>query len=284
MKLRDLICQGEKKLANTYPVEQAKYETKLLTIRIMNWERWQLREHLNDTLPQTIIIKLSNAFEKRSRGIPIAYILEVKEFFSLEFYVNKYCLIPRPESEDIVNLAISHSQQMQNPPNKIFSLLDLGTGSGCLAISCLCNIDNCHAWVTDIEQNCLFISRKNAVTHQVSNRIHFWCGNWNTAINPEIKFDCIISNPPYLSLAEITNELVHEPVSALNGGNNGLEPYIYLLQNLGSLLSKEGCFIFEYNNKYQSFIDNQLCINNWLTNKTIKLGNITILKVSKNFI
>lgn len=195
---------------------------------------------------QCSIDKLSIFWQFIDRRIelePIAYILGRQEFYGLDFLVNQHVLIPRPETEMVIDLVINCVRDITNP-----KILELGTGSGIIAICLAKNLPhNIAITVTDISANALYVARKNAMMHDAQN-IVFLESDWFENVKPQ-KFDIIISNPPYISKSEeqLVSDSAHlyEPHLALYAPRNGLENYYIIARKAAEYLNKSGKIILE---------------------------------------
>ena len=180
---------------------------------------------------------------KRREGFePIAYILGTAEFMSLDFDVNEHTLIPRPDTEILAEFAINQIN------DKKAAVLDIGTGSGCIAVSIAHYCKNANVTAIDISENALKTAAKNAEKNKVSERILFEkCDILNEA--PKGKFDIIVSNPPYIETDVIPTLMEdvrdYEPYSALWGGDDGLVFYRRITGISKNILNKNGILAFE---------------------------------------
>lgn len=177
--------------------------------------------------------------KRRMEGEPAAYITGRKEFYSLNFRVNRHTMIPRPETELLVDEVIR-----RNPE----TLLDVGTGSGCIAISVSYHLPECRITAVDISVEALRLAKKNAAELLENNSIRFLRSNIFESLEGE-KFDVIVSNPPYVksdALKELPDEVVlFEPVVALDGGKDGLNLYRNLLKDGWKFLNPGGVMVLE---------------------------------------
>tara|TARA_B100001094_G_scaffold98310_1_gene94488 strand:+ start:15053 stop:15910 length:858 start_codon:yes stop_codon:yes gene_type:complete len=187
-------------------------------------------------------LNLLNAVNHLKKNMPIQYVVETTEFFNLNFSLNKYVLIPRPETEELVSWILS-----EFPKNK--SILDIGTGSGCIAVSLAKFSDSCEVSAWDIDQNILDLATKNAIMNKVE--VYYEIQDI-LSISSNKKFDIIVSNPPYVTLDEKKlmkeNVLLFEPHKALFVYNkNPLFFYIKIIQFAKKSLNKDGLLFFEIN-------------------------------------
>jgi len=210
-----------------------------------------LISHDLDSLTREQELKFNELIQRCSAGEPVSYLIGVKEFFGLDFKVSPATLIPRPDTETLVDWALECIKQdfknsdNTNSPRKI---LDLGTGSGCIAISLGISIKNAQVWATDLSETALEVARENASTHRL--KINFCQGFWFEALgNAQVKtpFDLIVSNPPYIAeqdphLADLT----FEPKGALVSGKNGLDAFKIILGSAPQYLKPGGWLLFEH--------------------------------------
>jgi release factor glutamine methyltransferase len=227
-------------------IDNAKLEAELLFCAALKIKRTALYcenfifEELSDQ------IKLFDEFiNRRCLQEPFAYIVGVKEFYGYEFIVNKNVLIPRPDTEILIDNAL---QMLKDKP--LSTIADICTGSGCIAISLALQTPNSIVYATDICQNALNIAKLNCENHNLTERINFYLGNLINPIPKNIKFDLIISNPPYVK--QLAFELLEksiknfEPRIALLGeGDEGLLHHARILQMALDRLNPKGLVILE---------------------------------------
>jgi release factor glutamine methyltransferase len=183
-------------------------------------------------IPKQIFSKLLTALEQRKQDYPLAYILGSHEFFGREFVVNENVLIPRPETEELVDYVLNKVIDQSNK-NK---LLDLGTGSGCIAITCKLEQVNLEVWAADISEDALKIAKKNA--ELLKSPVNFVKSD--LLLNSQISqcfWSVIIANLPYVRTNVKTPELQYEPALALFSGTEGLDHY----RNLAKQVSAKNC-------------------------------------------
>jgi len=182
---------------------------------------------------------------RRAQSEPVAYITGTKEFWGLDFFVTPDVLVPRPDTELLVEMALTVSAEFSDP----MLVLDLGTGSGCLPVALLFELKRRSRKVfmlaADASLAALKVAQRNIVHHEFTKDIELVCGNWSDAIAQD--FDLVISNPPYLERddKEISRELGFEPQQALYAGLDGLDDYRKIFRALPTLLSSQGVFLGE---------------------------------------
>ena len=190
--------------------------------------------------------RLEEMETRRRRGEPLQYILGSCDFMGLTLFVDERALIPRPETEFLVELAVSKAQQIPGNPVRI---LDMGTGSGNIAVSLAVHVPFCEVTAVDISQAALDLAEKNALINGVEKNIHFFSSDLFTAFKNTAKdgpFDLIVSNPPYIAttnLKDLPADVQHEPKSALDGGGDGMDFYRRIIFESPFFL-KPGGFLF----------------------------------------
>ena len=191
--------------------------------------------------------QLSEILQKRKSGEPLQYLLGHCEFMDLKFYVDRRVLIPRPETEFLVEAVIERACLLKG---KFLHILDVGTGSGNIAVSLAKNIASCRLTAVDISQDALNVAFMNAKLNNVLERIDFcksdlFCDITNYR---KTKFDFIVSNPPYIATGEfdsLPSDVRKEPSIALNGGADGLSFYRRIIPEAGDFLNDNGFLILE---------------------------------------
>ena len=189
-----------------------------------------------------LIRKFRRMVARRAEHEPLAYIIGRKEFFSLDFEVTSAVLIPRPETETLVEEALKFLAAREHP-----HILDIGTGSGAIAIAVAMNALDAHIVATDISENALEVARHNAVRHRCDDRVEFVRAD----LFPigETRFDLIVSNPPYVAEADLETlqpEIrLHEPQVALTSGPDGLNFYRRIAAECRAHLKSDGAVMVE---------------------------------------
>ncbi|WP_415284837.1 peptide chain release factor N(5)-glutamine methyltransferase [Candidatus Pelagibacter sp. Uisw_130] len=211
--------------------------------------------------------KFKSLIERRKRGEPIAYIINKKEFWRDEFFVNKDVLIPRPDSELIIEQLLKiYSKDVQ------LQVLDIGTGSGCILLSILKERSNFYGTGIDISKKSINISKFNAKQLNLNNRVKFF---HSSVDNFKIgKYDLIVSNPPYikqLSLKYLEKDVVNfEPRLALSGGFDGFSKIRKVINKASILIKKNGKFILEIGFNQKNKVIKILKEEGFYVNKAIK--------------
>jgi release factor glutamine methyltransferase len=243
-----LITLGEIHKTLSHELEKAGISPASHEARILLCQRcgvgWGgFYDALDVPVTQDILKKILEDVEKRLAGMPMSKIIGVQEFYGREFIVSKDVLDPRPDTEMIIDLALKRFGR--HLPLRI---LDLGTGSGCIVLTLLCEFSNASALAADISGKALDIAYKNAEKLGLSERCTFVESNWFNSIVYE-EFDLIVSNPPYIRsdvIPELPREVQnHDPILALDGGQDGLEAYKIIFSVIKNYLKPNGIGLFE---------------------------------------
>lgn len=224
-------------------IEHARLEARILLGHVLELDAAALLAYPEKEVPTPLYESFLNLVNRRTRREPLAYLVGVREFWSLPFRVTPHTLIPRPDSETLVEAVL----QWIDDKNSACTILDLGCGSGCLLLSLLHELPNATGTGVDISPQALDVSQENAVALRLDHRAQFIQGDWGNALND--KFDIIVCNPPYIpsealrSLEPDVQE--HEPHMALAGGEDGLACYRSLLPYVSDLLATDGAAFIE---------------------------------------
>ncbi len=197
-----------------------------------------LYTHPEQRLTEAQLKNYKKLITRRLKKEPIAYLIKQKEFYGLKFYVDKNVLIPRPETELIIDEILKINQNQ-----KLKTILDIGTGSGCIAISLAKHLPKVKIFATDISQKALLVAKKNAKQHNVLKKIKFLQGDLIKPLKNQ-RFDLIIANLPYLIINELKN-VPFEPKKALFGGKNGLEIIEKFLAQVKNILKPNSIIYLE---------------------------------------
>ncbi|HVY66847.1 MAG TPA: peptide chain release factor N(5)-glutamine methyltransferase [Gammaproteobacteria bacterium] len=189
-------------------------------------------------VPAVAVRALEALIARRAGGEPLAYLLGVREFFSLDLEVNASVLVPRPETELLVEAALARCARLVQP-----AVLDVGTGSGAIALAVKSERRDAQVTGVDTSAAALAVARRNAV--RLGLAIRWLESTWFSAVAGEA-FDVIISNPPYVHSADVVGALVHEPRQALDGGPDGLDAYRELLRDAPAHLRAGGALLLEH--------------------------------------
>ena len=248
-------------------IENPYLDTELILSKVTNKRREEILLNAKNKLKNNDIKKFNNYLIRRYKKEPMAYILGYKHFWKYKFLINKSVLIPRPDTELVIEETLKYL-----PTENSKKILDVGTGSGCIVVSLLKERPKCIATAIDISKNAINVAKTNAKLHQLENKINF--------INIDIdkyksnNYDLIISNPPYIKSIEL-NRLdddikLHEPMLALSGGFDGLINLRKVIIKSKKLLKINGKLILEIGHRQKNQCLKILNKNGYYINKVSK--------------
>ncbi len=226
-------------------IESADLDARLIVAHILDISQARLVSEHDLKLGEAVIEKIRQAKMRRLDREPVSRILGIREFWSRAFEISDTTLDPRPDTESLIDAALEIISS-EKLTDKEFTILDLGTGSGCILLTLLAECENATGVGIDIDPDALVTARKNSQRLGVGSRAEFVCGHWADPLDAQ--FDIVISNPPYIKSADIPNLMPEvknfEPLMALDGGHDGLEAYREILSGLNKFLTT-GWIIFE---------------------------------------
>ena len=235
MLVNEAIAFAEQELKRSNNLN-SRLDSEILVSHLINIPRESIYSKLKENLPSNKTEELQNLVSRRVKKEPIAYILNNKEFWSTNFYVDRSVLIPRPETEVLIDLILSQI----NNKNNYFNILDIGTGSGCILVSLLKELTKAKGVGVDKSSKAIAVAKKNSTSQHVDSRSSFKNINLEN-IKFDKKFDLIVSNPPYLpdvSLKNLNLDIkLYEPKIALQGGVQGVD-FLYKIIVLASKILK----------------------------------------------
>lgn len=225
-------------------LDSPELDARLLAEIAFELEGAILAVHENQMADLAQLDVLAAFVERRLSGEPVARIVGVKEFYGLKFKLNVASLVPRPETELLVDLGLKFL-----PENSESRILDLGTGTGCIAISLLHHLPNAHCVAVDLSEEALVQAGENARLHDVGLRFETRTGSWYGPLKDDERFDLIVANPPYIAAHEILGLEIevsaYDPILALSAGTNGLEPFGPIVSGAKAALSPGGMLAME---------------------------------------
>ena len=235
-----LIQSGTKKLSSISNVPRLEAEVLLSYLLDIT----PIKFHTdNICINQKVMDKFKSMIDSRSEGIPMAYLIGKKEFWSMDFIINESVLVPRPETELLIENAVEIFKNFESP-----NILELGTGSGIISIVLQKELSNPRITAVDISKEALRIAKLNARKHKISD-IQFILSDWFSEIMNE-EFDLIISNPPYVDRSKLSKEelfgIVTEPDIALYSENDGTSDLEFIIKKSPQYLKNGGWLILEH--------------------------------------
>lgn len=239
MNLKQALARARSSLADS-SIEDPSLEGEILLRHVLGIDRARLYADLYTNLSTEQEKALNELLKRRKRGEPTAYITGHREFYGLDFRVDRSVLIPRPETELLVELAIKAAKQ-----NKIKEIADIGTGCGAIAISLAINLPQATVYASDISKAALEVARLNSLRHGVADRVVLLHGDLLEPLKQPVEM--IVANLPYVRQRDLMKNasLSYEPVLALNGGASGLDRMRALCQQAREKLNKPGHLILE---------------------------------------
>lgn len=239
LKIYEAINIGAKELKNI--CENPKLEAELLLAYCLDMDRINLIIKRQDEVEKDKLAKFLKFLNMRKSHIPYQYIIKRQYFMGLEFFVNENVLIPRPETEILVEEVLKRIRKGN-------AILDIGTGSGAIAVSIAKYYPDCTVYAVDISQKAIEVAKYNAIKQGVLDKIFFIESDLFCNLPANLKFDFIVSNPPYIKRNEIEllqEEVKKEPIIALNGGEDGLFFYKEIIKKAPYYMKSYGKIGFE---------------------------------------
>tara|TARA_B100001248_G_scaffold256805_1_gene238371 strand:+ start:121 stop:966 length:846 start_codon:yes stop_codon:yes gene_type:complete len=257
MKLQQILAKAsyQLKLKN---IKSYKIDSELLLAKTLDVSREEVLLNLDKKINQSNLKKYNFYINLRNEYKPISHITNHKFFWKYKFFVNQDVLIPRPETELIIERILKIL-----PKNSKKNLLEIGTGSGCIAISLIKERPNCRIVAIDKSLKAIKVARKNAEIHQVGKKINFL----NIDVDKYFcnKYDLVVSNPPYIKKSELLSldkdVKLYEPKIALSGGFSGLETFFKIINKCKRLLKNNGKLILEIGERQGEDLRKKLELN-----------------------
>jgi release factor glutamine methyltransferase len=245
MNLRKALTAAAARLAeNPHLRGNARRDSELLLLGQLGISHAQLLANPDRELTEEEEFFFRQSIHRRAANEPIQYILGKQEFYGLDFHVTPAVLIPRPETEHLVEAVLQLL-----PQDQPLEILDVGTGSGILAVTLAHHLPQAMITAVDISVDAIAIAKKNAEVHHVADRIRFVVSDLLAALNEEERFDAVVSNPPYVAEADrptLAPEVRdYEPASALFAGDSGLDIYRRLIPEARNALKPNGLLALE---------------------------------------
>lgn len=245
MILKEALKQGIGILKNSN-IETPAVDAGVILCSVLNCDKTFLYAHDEYIINESQLRDFLRLLESRAKGMPVQYITEHQEFMSLNFYISPDVLIPRQDTEILVESLIEYSKEQKK---KTLEILDIGTGSGCIAVSLAHYIEGCKVVAVDVSEKALNTASKNAFNNGVLCRVEFVNSNLFENVSSNASFDIIVSNPPYIESEEIKKLQVEvkefEPTLALDGGIDGLDFYREIIQKAPRFQKEGGILAFE---------------------------------------
>jgi len=266
MNYQTVLSEATKTLGDQL-IKNPKLDCEILLSNALKIKREKLLVNLKQEINKKDLNNFYNLINRRKRKEPIAYIIGYKEFWKKKFMVNDNVLIPRPDTEHLVEEALKYI-----PKNSSLNILDIGTGSGCIILSILKERNKCYGVALDISKKALIVAKCNAKMQQIKNRIKFF--NYDIDKLNFGKYDVILSNPPYIKNFKINylDEDIRffEPKVALRGGIDGYSKIKAIINRCSILIKKKGKLLLEVGDDQMNQTTRLLKRKGFFINKIVK--------------
>lgn len=253
--IREVLKRAES-LLRQGGVDDPRIEAEVLLAHLLDMDRAQLYAGLDEAIPTEVEDDYDRLLERRAGGEPTAYITGHREFYGLDFYVDSMVLIPRPESELLVELALKHAATSEK-----CLIADVGTGSGALVVALAKHLPNAIVYATDVSAEAIEVAAINCRRHGVADRVKLPQGDLLEPVPEQV--DIIVANPPYVNgddMLCLPREIrEHEPRVALDGGADGLDVVRRLLPQVEAVLKPGGAFFMEMGYDQASRVSKLVC-------------------------
>ena len=281
MKISSILKEG-KELLSKSGVYRPLRESKLIICYALNIDIENSFLDIENEITKLQKKNILSLFSRRSQGEPFCYLTGSVLFFGITFYINNQVLIPRPETEELVETILNRIRYK----NKKYNILDLATGSGVILASLLTHLPNSLGLGTDISLNALKVSKANIANLKLTARAKLVNANWLEGLKDN-SFDIIICNPPYIPNNLIKNLQTevknYEPLIALEGGPNGYESFISIIPSARAVIKKNGLIIFEVGFDQAQIVKNILNKNKFTVIEIVKdLAGIERILIAKS--
>jgi release factor glutamine methyltransferase len=267
MRLDQAFHQARNLLA-TRLIENAELDARLLVCHALKLSLEDLICYPEREIDRSQIIALDKLLQRRIAREPVSRIIGTRDFWRSTFVLNSDTLDPRPDSEILIEAALECAQLLKQHKKDGLRVLDLGTGSGCLLISVLMEMEDAYGIGVDIAPRALSAARHNAQLAGVGDRCAFICANWMAPLGA--RFDLILCNPPYIpsgDMAGLADEVrIHDPRRALDGGKQGLDVYEHLAGLMHHVLNPGGWVILEVGDGLAGLVSDLLSRNKFNLN------------------
>ena len=237
-----LTAARERLIAAGVAAQDAAIDVDLYARTILGWDRARLITEQQEPIPDDLEPRFSEWIARRARREPSAYIVGVREFWGLDFIVTPSVLIPRPETEFVVEESLALVRALAAP-----RIADIGTGSGCIAVSLAHELPHAHLVASDVSAEALVVARRNAERHGVADRVELVAASYLGGVEGD--FDLIAANPPYVRDGDkpaLARDVRYEPEVALFGGSHGLRDIAGVLDTAVAKLRPHGWLVMEF--------------------------------------
>lgn len=255
-------------------VDSPRLTIELLLAHLLKKRRLDLYLEFERELDEVTLEKLREMVRRRVNGEPLQYITGETEFCGLKFAVDRRVLIPRPETELLVETVLNRIKSRVQSAESVVRIVDLCTGSGCVAVTLAKRLDVVEVYATDISAEALAVAEENAKRHDVEKKVRFLRGDLLKVLSDSLVADVIVSNPPYIAsgdLARLPKEVREfEPVQALDAGEDGLNFYRRIVEGARRFLLPNGFLCLELGDGQCSAVSRLCAEQGWLVEQVVK--------------
>ena len=266
MNIQNILNRAIKTL-NQFNIKNAHLDSEVLLAKVLNKDRNYIMLNLQEHLDKKYLFRFNNLIKRRKKGEPVAYLIKKKEFWKNNFYIDKNVLVPRPDTELIVEEVLKFYQKKFK-----LHILDIGTGSGCILLSLLKERSSFYGTGIDISKKSINVSKLNAKMLNLTNRVKFY--NSDVDKFKIGKYDIVIANPPYVELLRLKyldkDSFKFEPKIALNGGLDGFSVIKKVVNKASFLIKKNGKFFLEIGCNQKNKAKEILTKKGFYINKVLK--------------
>lgn len=258
------VIQRSAEFLQRHSVESPRLQIELLLAHLLKLPRLQLYLNHDRELTEAELAALRALVLRRAKREPLQHLVGSTEFFGLEINVSAHALIPRPETETLVELALANLAKCASPRP---AALDFGTGTGCIALALAAKNPAVQVHALDISSTALALAQRNTAQHGLTDRVTFHLGDGFAALPADLRFDLVVSNPPYIPAAEIATLQPEvrdfDPRIALDGGGDGLDFYRQLAAEVPARLNTGGGLVAEFGDGQENAIERLFTGASW---------------------
>lgn len=262
------LLQWTEQFFNEKNLDSPRLDAQILLAHALNCRRTDLYIRHDDIPVDSQRTRFRELVKQRAGGMPVAYLVGAKEFYLLPFEVTPDVLIPRPATETLVMTALELMKGQAEP-----RVLDIGTGSGCIAIAVATHKPDAKLHAVDLSDKAIAVARRNADRLGVAGQIRFLVSDLFSNVPAGEKFAFILTNPPYIPSADVSKLAAdvreHEPIAALDGGENGFQVIDRILASAGSYLTSEGTMLIEIGYDQEKRCQEHAIAAGWVVEKVV---------------
>lgn len=255
-------------------VDSPRLQAELLLANLLQLPRMQLYLQFERELAGAELEAYRLVIQRRGRREPLQQILGSTSFCGLEITVNRDVLVPRPETELLAELAWKFLSQLSTLNSQLSTALDFGTGTGCLAVALASKCPSAQVYAIDVSQQAIELARHNATRHQLAERVLLFHGDGFAALSPDLRFDLLVSNPPYIPSGDIAGLQPevrdYEPRQALDGGPDGLDFFRRLAAEAEPWLRPGGKIMLEFGDGQAAELRSVFEQQNWIVERVVE--------------